>query len=147
MTGYIAHDGKFIMSLGRSEAETRENLHSKIVSAAKGDPDVLATESSYTIDKCTEALYRRVGSSGGDVAYLRLGSGLWGTDDEAEDPYLDAIMSLVGDPRVSALDLTNQRAAIDTIKGWLLESLDDQLTAYAEKIYNQVRINRSISTD
>ena len=60
--------------------------------------------------------------------------------------YDDAIIALIGDPRLGALDVTDRAAAISTVKDWLHKWLEknadesgdvprrDQLTRYAEKI-------------
>lgn len=60
--------------------------------------------------------------------------------------YGEAIIALIGDPRLDTLDLTDRATAIRTVKNWLSEWFDanvdesgdmprrDQLTSYAEKI-------------
>lgn len=60
--------------------------------------------------------------------------------------YEDAIIALIGDPRLLALDVKDRPAAISTVKDWLTEWFEtnadasgdvprrDQLTRYAEKI-------------
>jgi hypothetical protein len=60
--------------------------------------------------------------------------------------YDDAIIALIGDPRLGALDVTDRAAAISTVKDWLYKWLEknadesgdvprrDQLTRYADKI-------------
>ncbi len=60
--------------------------------------------------------------------------------------YDDAIIALIGDPRLGVLDVKDRAAAISTIKNWLSEWFEtnadesgdvprrDQLTRYAEKI-------------
>lgn len=60
--------------------------------------------------------------------------------------YDDAIIALIGDPRLPALDVEDRQAAISTVKDWLSEWFEtnadasgdvprrDQLTRYAEKI-------------
>lgn len=60
--------------------------------------------------------------------------------------YDDAIIALIGDPRLRALDVKDRPAAISTVKDWLSEWFEtnadasgdvprrDQLTRYAEKI-------------
>ncbi|EKU74103.1 hypothetical protein [Sphingobium yanoikuyae] len=60
--------------------------------------------------------------------------------------YDDAIIALIGDPRLCALDVKDRPAAITTVKDWLSEWFEtnadasgdvprrDQLTRYAEKI-------------
>ncbi len=60
--------------------------------------------------------------------------------------YDDAIIALIGDPRLDALDVTDRAAAISTVKDWLYKWLEknadesgdvprrDQLTRYADKI-------------
>ncbi|TYC78786.1 hypothetical protein [Novosphingobium sp. BW1] len=65
--------------------------------------------------------------------------------------YDEAIISLIGDPRLNALDLNDRAAAILNIKNWLSEWFEanadesgdvprrDQLTRYAEKIFTHLR--------
>lgn len=64
----------------------------------------------------------------------------------AKYQYDDAIIALIGDPRLGALDVEDRAAAINTIKDWLSDWFEinadesgdvprrDQLTRYAEKI-------------
>ena len=66
--------------------------------------------------------------------------------------YDDAIISLIGDPRLGTLDMTDRAAAISTVKDWLYKWLEknadesgdvprrDQLTRYAEKIWTHLEI-------
>lgn len=60
--------------------------------------------------------------------------------------YDDAIITLIGDPRLGTLDMTDRATAMSTVKDWLYQWLEknadesgdvprrDQLTRYAEKI-------------
>lgn len=69
--------------------------------------------------------------------------------------YDDAIVSLIGDPRLGTLDITDRTAAISTVKDWLYKWLEknadesgdvprrDQLTRYAEKICTHLEMNAS----
>jgi len=69
--------------------------------------------------------------------------------------YDDAIISLIGDPRLGTLDMTDRTAAISTVKDWLYKWLEknadesgdvprrDQLTRYAEKICKHLEMNAS----
>ncbi|MBO9581112.1 MAG: hypothetical protein J7498_09505 [Sphingobium sp.] len=66
--------------------------------------------------------------------------------------YDDAIIALIGDPRLNALDVKNRAAAINTVKDWLSEWFEtnadesgdvprrDQLTRYAEKICTRLEM-------
>ena len=66
--------------------------------------------------------------------------------------YDDAIIALIGDPRLAALDVKDRAAAISTVKNWLSEWFEtnadetgdvprrDQLTRYAEKICMHVEM-------
>ncbi len=66
--------------------------------------------------------------------------------------YEDAIIALIGDPRLQALDVKDRPAAISTLKDWLSEWFEtnadasgdvprrDQLTRYAEKICTHVEM-------
>lgn len=66
--------------------------------------------------------------------------------------YDDAIIALIGDPRLGTLDMTDRTAAISTIKDWMYKWLEknadesgdvprrDQLTRYAEKICTHLEI-------
>jgi len=67
--------------------------------------------------------------------------------------YDDAIIALIGDPRLAALDVKDRAAAISTVKDWLYKWLEknadesgdvprrDQLTRYAEKICKHLEMN------
>lgn len=69
--------------------------------------------------------------------------------------YDDAIVSLIGDPRLGTLDITDRTAAISAVKDWLYKWLEknadesgdvprrDQLTRYAEKICTHLEMNAS----
>lgn len=69
--------------------------------------------------------------------------------------YDDAIISLIGDPRLFTLDMTDRTAAISTVRDWLYKWLEenadesgdvprrDQLTRYAEKICTHLEMNAS----
>ncbi|MDT7530725.1 hypothetical protein OVY29_18860 [Sphingopyxis sp. SE2] len=69
--------------------------------------------------------------------------------------YDDAIVSLIGDPRLGTLDIADRTAAISTVKDWLYKWLEknadesgdvprrDQLTRYAEKICTHLEMNAS----
>ena len=64
--------------------------------------------------------------------------------------YADAIVSLIGDPRLDSLDLSNRAKSVGTIKGWLSEWFEaaadasgdiprgDQLAPYADKIFDRL---------
>jgi hypothetical protein len=66
--------------------------------------------------------------------------------------YADAIASLIGDPRLDSLDLSDRAKSVGTIKGWLSEWFEaaadasgdvprgDQLAPYAEKIFDRLRL-------
>ncbi|WP_303762376.1 hypothetical protein [Sphingobium yanoikuyae] len=70
--------------------------------------------------------------------------------------YDEAIISLIGDPRLGALDLKDRAAAVHTIKDWLSEWFEanadesgdvprrDQLTRYAEKICARLEMIASV---
>lgn len=72
--------------------------------------------------------------------------------------YEEAIISLIGDPRLGTLDLKDRGAAIHTIKDWLSEWFEanadesgdvprrDQLTRYAEKIFTHLEMIASANT-
>jgi len=65
--------------------------------------------------------------------------------------YSEAIIALIGDPRLAALDLNDRAASIRTIKDWLSEWFEanadasgdaprgDQLSPYAEKICDHLK--------
>lgn len=69
--------------------------------------------------------------------------------------YDDAIIALIGDPRLGVLDVKDRAAAISTVKNWLAEWFEtnadesgdvprrDQLTRYAEKICTHLEMNAS----
>lgn len=69
--------------------------------------------------------------------------------------YDDAIIALIGDPRLRALNVKDRPAAISTVKDWLYKWLEnnadesgdvprrDQLTRYAEKICTHLEMNAS----
>ncbi|WP_186401356.1 hypothetical protein [Sphingopyxis sp. P1IMeth2] len=69
--------------------------------------------------------------------------------------YVDAIIALIGDPRLGVLDVKDRAAAISTVKNWLAEWFEtnadesgdvprrDQLTRYAEKICTHLEMNAS----
>ena len=70
----------------------------------------------------------------------------------AKYSYDDAIIALIGDPRLGALDTNDRAAAVHSIKDWLSEWFEanadesgdvprrDQLTRYAEKICARLEI-------